>query len=493
MLSDIEVCDGSIVRPTLRKGLMITGAAVIGALAWVIVQNPRGPITICVIGIVLLIGVSKLWQLTRRDPIWLGFPLMLLELLGPCFFLSDRTRPIATYGLTLLFCAPALPILLQAWKVPKSGFRGYLIYFGWCLVTVTYSLSPKYSFSRLFRSVLVYAAITLCSLRARQTGEARRVIRCLMLATIVVTLGTALVALVLPHSITWGNDLLQNGPQPDDTDAVDRFQGPFDNPSRLGELALVTVGLIMTYFDSGTKKERVLLTVSAVIAVVLTAMADSRSGLMALAFGSSLYALWKYRLKGLAVVAVGLFIVVIGVISAGPTIAPYIWRGDVWTVTGRTDIWPFAVRAIANKPITGHGYQVAGAIFESRFFQVWWGPYNEGAHSSVHNGYLAQMVSVGIPAFVFWMFITLRPWISLFKSEKDEWRIKRIFFFIVVPALLVNLDEEMIGDCLGPSGLLFTMVWAIAEQYRLSTIRRNQVARREALQNLSAASAALLS
>jgi hypothetical protein len=491
----VELSDASttVEMPRLHAGLLVGGTAVIGAIFWLILLNPRGPITLVLIGAITLAAVWKARLLTRQDPIWLGFVLLLCELLSPCAFVPDRVRPIATYGLTLLFCLPAIPILWRIWKGPRSDFKLYLIYFGWCLVTITYAMAPKFALGHLLRSLFMFAGIAMVSLRARQTDNVQRVIRCMMLACIVVTLATAVAAVVLPHSITWGTELQQSGPNADDVDEVDRFQGPFDNPSRLGELALVTVGLILTYFEFAKQRERIFLTVAALMAVGLTALADSRSGLIALAIGGSFYAFWKYRLRGLMVLTVASVLVAGVLIIGGPAIAPYIWRGDVWTLTGRTDIWPFVIHEIVAKPITGYGYQMAGEILTSRFFPVWWGPFGEGVHNSVHNGYLAHMVGVGIPAFIFWLFIMLHPWFSLFRQADDPWRLKRVFFFIVIPVLIVNFDEEMISECLGPSGFLFAMTWALAEQYRLTRIRQKAMAWRRSLQNVPAAVAALRS
>src|SRR5437879_2923261 len=134
------------ILPRRQGALMIIAAGLIGAIVLLtILQNPLGPLSFVLLGIVAIAAVSKAWLVTRRDPIWLAFVLMLFELLSPCFFLTDRVRPIASYGLTLLFCLPAIPLMWQVWKARSSGFRLYLIYFGWCLITITYSLAPQFS------------------------------------------------------------------------------------------------------------------------------------------------------------------------------------------------------------------------------------------------------------------------------------------------------------------------------------------------------------
>src|SRR5689334_2666644 len=178
----IEVTDAStnIGTPRLQEGMLVAGAAAIGAVLLLIFKNPLGPVTFVFAGVMALIAVSKAWLLSRRDPIWLAFVLLLWELSSAYVFVPDKLRPIASYGLTLLFCFPAIPILWRVCKSSTSNFRLYSIYFVWCLVTVTYSLAPAFSFAHLTRSVLMFAGIVLCSLQARPTGNIHRIIKYLM-------------------------------------------------------------------------------------------------------------------------------------------------------------------------------------------------------------------------------------------------------------------------------------------------------------------------
>src|SRR5437764_2147605 len=159
-----------------QTSLLIASSAIFAALVLMIVSNPVGPISYVLVTIMVVFGVWKGWSATRRDPLWLGFMLMLFELLSACFFIPDNVRPVATYSLTLLFCYPAIPLVLRAWKGPSSGFKLYLIYFGWCLITVAWSVAPEYSIARLFRSVLLFGAVLLCSVRVREPSQMQRLV-----------------------------------------------------------------------------------------------------------------------------------------------------------------------------------------------------------------------------------------------------------------------------------------------------------------------------
>jgi O-antigen ligase len=495
----LELTDVSV--PTeipLRKTWILIAALPIAAILVLLTQNPFGWVTIVLGGIIALVAVWKAALLARRDPTWLAFFLMLLQLLDGLFVLSDRMRPLLTYGLALVFCLPAIPALSSAWKARKSGFRLYLLFCIWCLISVSYSISPEFSMARLLRSLVLFASITLCSLAARRTGESKPLLRALTLAAVAVTLMTT-AAVLLPHSMTWSvrdvnvpTAVQGSGAEmPDVDDGIERFHGLFGGPNEVGELGGLTVGLILTYFSFANRRERFILGMIAFLAVALAALADSRSDMVGQAIGSILYLCWRYRLKGIATIAA---LVLIGAVlskAMGNDLTPYIWRGDVSTLTGRTDIWRFAVKQLAAKPLLGYGWAVAGTIFSSKYFPVWWGPFDQGPRSSVHSGYLAFMLGVGIPATIFWLFIILRPWVSLFRQSEDPWCLKRAFFFLVIPMLVINLDESMVTDCAGAAGFLFMMVWALAEQYRLASIRRASVAAQRALDDLPPAVAAL--
>ncbi len=489
-----EFADSSGVALPLPGAVLIAGAAAIAAITLLFISSPFGPLSLALVGVIVLAAVWQGWLVSRRDPVQLAFFLMLFELVSECAYIPDNLRPLASYGLTLLFCFPAIPLMWRAWKGPASGFKLYLVYYGWCLITVAYSLAPTYSFARLLRTVLLFSGILLCVVRARQQGEVARLVRNLMLACIVVTLATAAAALVLPHSRTWSDVLEPSGQlvaSEYGQEEISRFIGLFGEPNAVGEMVLVTVGLILTYFEFATRTERKVLVATVLLALALTGIADSRSGVLGLMLGGSLYLCWKYRFKGFLVVVSGCAMIVLGLTLAGPNFSIYIWRGDIWTATGRTDVWQYALKQIANRPITGYGYDTAGAILSNRYFPLWWGPWDEGPHSSLHDGYISSMVGVGIPATIFWIFIMFRPWLTVFRQSEDPWRLKRMLFFLVIPLLFVNIDESMINDCAGPAGLLFAAVWAVAEQYRLVVSRRAATVDRQALQDLPAAATAL--
>jgi O-antigen ligase len=347
--------------------------------------------------------------------------------------------------------------------------------------------------------MLLFGPIIVCSIGVSKANDIKPLMRALMLPMVAATMITA-AALLLPHDVVWSSGdrdvtaVLESARAA--TSEVDnglqRFFGLYDNPNEVGTIAMLTVELILAYFGFASTKERMVLGVVAIIAAGLTVIADSRSDMVGFAIGIALYVSWKYRLKGvLAIVLIGMA-AVFGITLIGNDVASYLWRGDVWTLTGRTDAWRFALRKIAERPFTGYGWAVGGAILNSKYFPIWWDFWAHGPRTSLHSGYLSHLVDIGIPATILWVFIILRPWVSLFRESEDRWCLKRAFFFLVLPMLIINFDESIVADCAG-AGFLFMMLWAVAEQYRLMMIRERLVARRQAMRDLPPAVAALIS
>ncbi|MBV8775544.1 MAG: O-antigen ligase family protein, partial [Deltaproteobacteria bacterium] len=362
-----------------RPELLLAACVLVAAVAFAVMSDPFGRLSIALAAAFGMALVSYGWLMSWRDPFWLVCVLIILELLEGFVFLPTSIRPVFSYPLTLLFCAPAIPMIWRAWRMHISGFKLYLVYFAWSLLTVTYSIAPAYSIVRLLRSVLLFGAVVLCTRNVQQVDDVRRLIRSMMLACIAVTLANAVSAVALPHSITWtaggpnspvasyAGD--QNHPAvnyAEDKDQLSRFCGLFEQPNAIGTLSLITVGLILAYFQFATRKERMALAVAALIALALAGLADSRSGLVGLAVGVVLYAWWRHRLKGLALTAAVPLLALMAWGLAGHDLSVYLTRGNVTTLTGRTEIWPFVIEQIAKKPITGYGYNVGGAIFKNR-------------------------------------------------------------------------------------------------------------------------------
>jgi hypothetical protein len=375
-------------------------------------------------------------------------------------------------------CIPALPKVRSSYLFRTGGFRLYAVYFAWAALTISYSLAPLYSLARLTEAVLVMIALGACVLEIHDSDGVTHLLLRFLLACGVMLAMLAVASAILPHSVSWASPL--ESYTPDElvsmskagvrVGGLDRFRGLFNGPNDVGGLMLVVVGSALVCWRTAGGRMRLMLSAMILAALVFDVLADSRSAFVAIGLGSALYVMWRWRLWGVLVCAAGLAVTVAVMLHEG--LFEYVGRGDVTTLTGRTDMWGFVVQQIRQRPILGYGYETSGAVFESRFFPLWWGPWDLGPHSSLHNGYLGHATGVGVPAAILWLYIVLRPWVFALRQKEDPWNLKPMFFLIVIPILANNLSEQLLGDFGGGIvALLFGLAWAIAERNRMMVLQ----------------------
>jgi len=275
---------------------------------------------------------------------------------------------------------------------------------------------------------------------------------------------------ILIASVTMSYDLVWDV---EEMTGLVRLRGIYGSPNLIGEVALATIGVGTVMWTTTSGWKRALLAAQMAVAVALSVLADSRSPFVGFAVGGLLYLVWRYRLRAVPIILVVGVVAFIAVKSLDPQ---YLTRGDVTSLTGRTDIWKFAIEKIKQRPLLGYGFEVEGQIMQARDFPIWWGPWEEGPRSSLHSNYLSKAVSIGIPALIFWVFFFMRPWLSLLWRKDDPWNLKQLFFLIVVPFLVLNFTESTVGDCRYAVGMIATLCWALAERQRLAMKERPAVA-----------------
>jgi O-antigen ligase len=423
---------------------------------------------------------------TARHNEWLIFTIALLFLLIEISFLNNQVRAAFHYVILALLCVPVLPKVWRSGILHSGGFKLYAFYFGWAALTITYSLAPLYSVARLGETVMVTVALGACVLEIHESGDVTRLLSRFLLACGVMLAMLAVASAILPHSVTWASPLESYTPEElanmskegISAFGMDRFRGLLNGPNDVGGLLLIVVGSALVCWRVAARRERLMLAAMIMAALGFDVLADSRSAFVAIAFGGALFVMWKWRLRGVLLCSAALAVAAAVMLHAG--MLEYIKRGDVTTLTGRTDMWEFVVQQIRERPMLGWGYATSGAVFESKFFPLWWGPWNLGPQSSLHNGYLEHAIGVGIPASMLWLFIVLRPWVFALRQKEDPWNLKPMFFLIVIPILVNNFSEQLLNDFgAGIVAFLFGLTWAIAERHRI-VVLRTMKAQREA-------------
>ncbi len=468
-----------------RKGQIAAIVAVALVALWFLNGGSLVPL-FALMGVLGVTGILMMASYFRRDREWLIVALVALEIFIGTPFLEGNARAGLHYGMLLLFCIPCIPVMWRSGMWRRGAFRLYTIYFGWALITVSYSLAPEFSIARLGGAILIFCAITAVVIEIKDNEDITRLMwKYLVVCGICMALVAA--SILLPRELTW------TVPEEFGPGGVSRFRGLLNNPNDVGALMLNTVAPILAFWGRFHGRKRVFLALILLLALGSGALADSRSPFVALAFGCTLYVIWRFRLRGI----IGLFVAGVLIIFAlplfGTDIRTYIAGRDISTLTGRTDLWIFTMHSIREHPILGYGYQVGGAIFKSRYFTEWYGPWDLGPQSSIHNGYLTQAVGLGIPGAVFWLFVLLRPWYFVFKQKDDPWNLKPVAFLVIAPILAHNMTEAALADFLGIEGVLFGMAWAFAEFYRLTAREQAEATRNTAIGSMSPAIAAVRS
>jgi O-antigen ligase len=419
-----------------------------------------------------------------RDAGLMVCALLLVEMLVSTSFVGgdDETggsalRTGIRYGLILLLCLPFIPKVWSSGIWRRGGFYLYCFYYFWCAVTIVYSLAPAFSAARLALSIAIILALSLAVARVERAEDARRLVGWFVVGSAILTL-LLTASLALPHSISWGVD----------TDGGDRFQGFLPSPNQVGALMVTTVGAALYWAIDARWPQRIALAFLIVAALALAALADSRTGFGAIGVGITLFMIWRYRWRGLF-----LCLLLFGALAGAIVLRgaqESVTRGNVTTLTNRTEIWRFAVSQIAENPILGYGFDVEGAIYQSRYFPLWYGPWDLGPYSSIHNGYLARMVGVGIPAMLLWLFITLRPMVFALRSDRDPWKLKPLAMLVVVPILIEAMAETLV-DGRGSTGILLFLAWALLECQRLAILAAREREQIESRARMPRAIAAL--
>lgn len=396
---------------------------------------------------------------TRIDPRWLVLALVLEETLPYLNIIPldpETGRWFLRFPFLIAFAIPAVPLAWRSGVLTKGNFRWWLIYFGWAALTVAYSIAPTTSGGRWVADVLVFFILAVVASRVEEESDVDQVLGRLMIGLAILQFLMLVAFVAFPSDLSWNED-----------DAgILRFSGIFSAPNEVGAVTLATVGVGLAYWHAASKWSRVGLAAVMVMALAFAGLADSRSTIVALAVGCSAYLVWRYRAKGMAVVL--LFALAAGGVYGSMSVMSktYVNR-DVETLTGRKEAWKFEVYKVEQHPLLGYGYSVEGEIFQDRYFQNWEIFWDRGANTPLHNGYLSVAVGVGLPALALLLYLFVRPFLSLFRSKDDPWRLKPIFFLVVLPCFILGLDETGVAEPRYVKGITLFLCWMIAERRRL--------------------------
>lgn len=131
------------------------------------------------------------------------------------------------------------------------------------------------------------------------------------------------------------------------------------------------------------------------------------------------------------------------------------------TFTNRTDIWRFALTAIAERPLTGYGlqsfWQTEGLVYSGNTIETW-----AAAAYNGHNGYIDTLITMGIPGLaltVLWAVIMPIRDIGLAQKAGNDPRMTRLFIRIWLYVVFLGCIESVFHG--GGGATWFSLLFAL--------------------------------
>jgi O-antigen ligase len=190
---------------------------------------------------------------------------------------------------------------------------------------------------------------------------------------------------------------------------------------------------------------------------------------------SSVLCLAIYALASLVYVTPGLWLkrvlcfvplIVMNLLTVGSVLSPAL--GAITrllpldpTFTGRSDIWQFALAAVAEKPIIGHGYAAFWDDLTARQTAQGAEWATSAAHS--HNSYLDLAVTIGLPGLLLVMLVFVFEPLRNFHSAQAHNRsaaLAKLFLTIWLFSLYYGATETFLLERQNPIWFMFALAVA---------------------------------
>ena len=190
---------------------------------------------------------------------------------------------------------------------------------------------------------------------------------------------------------------------------------------------------------------------------------------------SSLLCLAIYALASLIYVTPGLWLkriicfvplVVMNLLTVGSVLSPALGAMTRLlpldpTFTGRSDIWEFALAAVAEKPITGHGYAAFWDDVTARQTAQGAEWATSAAHS--HNSYLDLAVTIGLPGLLLVILVFVLAPLGNFQSAQTHNRsgaLAKLFLTVWLFGLYYGATETFLLERQNPIWFMFALAAA---------------------------------
>ncbi len=287
------------------------------------------------------------------------------------------------------------------------------LFVAWATITAPLSLAPIYSLGMVFGMVawLVFGAAV------GERFEMTEIALVLMLALSAFLTGSLFMYFFVPELGQFF------------TLGAYRLKGLASTPNEAAQMAAIFLICGVAYVMGGGAPRiarpwmRPWLLVSAVMALAVLAMAQTRGAVLGLVCAVVAMAFQRLRLAWLGLFIALLLIPTIGAwVLASPDPQNFLSNeaaklsrsggtSELTSFAGRTAIWGFALDQIGNRPITGYGYGAGARVLVEKYATRW-----GETTGSAHNAFIQTTLDLGLVGGGLLVAVFAWSFVSLFRS-----------------------------------------------------------------------------
>jgi O-antigen ligase len=262
------------------------------------------------------------------------------------------------------------------------------------------------------------------------------------------------------------------------------FRGLFSQKNPLGEAMMVGVLAGLHGMRIGKRKRLLYISVT-VLCTVAAILSQSTTSLLIIFTFFTLHIIGNLYTKGSGRRLISFWLTIVSGLSF---ILLTMHRGLILgfldkdaTLTGRTDLWPYVIEAIFERPMFGWG------------FTAFWSPVNPRAEEissavgwgfpvvEAHNGLLELLLDVGMIGTAFFLFLWLRNLVIAVKCMRGpapQVGVSSLLFLVGV--LVMGVSEQVLLTAEGPTVMFFLLGFMSEKEVWLARHARSGVGLRSA-------------
>ncbi len=348
-------------------------------------------------------------------------------------------------GAGVLFCILNRRRSPAAFPFHSLLFCGYVIL---AVISSFYSLDPRYTAIRSATLTLFFFFLLGLHQWLSFPEHRPRLLQSIFFACLFCTLINVLSPVFAPEK-AWS------------VEAGNRFQGLWGHPNQMGAFLMICYPVFYWRWKRSSLRGRFGIAALTLPMVFFHVLTGSRTSMLTAILGFSVWFLVQRKGLRLTLVAAAMGLALLLVLILRPPILYRETDRSVVGLTGRPEIWAAALTLAAEKPFRGYGYEVGGKIFEDpRFYDKNLGLWIGSARVSLHNGYLAVLIGVGVPGLLLFLAALLWPFLRYRRvPPTDE---KALVFSVLAMGLIANTTESIVGSPAAVTSVILWMLWALA-------------------------------